>query len=37
VGCRQWGKAKSILGGGELCLEEMAQVLMGKVLAQAGD
>jgi hypothetical protein len=37
VGCRQWGKAKPILGGGELCLEETAQALMGKVQVLAGD
>jgi len=37
VGCRRWGKAKPILGGGELCLEEMAQALMGKVQEQAED
>ena len=37
VGCRRWGKAKPILGGGELCLEEMAQALMGKVRELAGD
>jgi len=35
--CRRWGKAKPILGGGELCLEEMAQALMGKVQELAGD
>jgi hypothetical protein len=37
VGCHRWGKAKPILSGGELCLEEMAQALMGKVRALAGD
>ena len=37
VGCRRWGKAKPILDGGELCLEEMAQALMGKVREPAGD
>jgi hypothetical protein len=36
VGCRRWGKAKPILGGGELCLEETAQALMGKVRELAG-
>ena len=36
MGCHRWGKAKLILGGGELCLEEMAQVLMGKVRELAG-
>jgi hypothetical protein len=36
VGCRRWGKAKPIFGGGELCLEEMAQALMGKVRELAG-
>ena len=37
VGCRRWGKAKPIFGGGGLCLEEMAQALMGKVRELAGD
>ena len=37
VVCRRWGKAKLILGGGELCLEEMVQALMGKVRELAGD
>jgi|GEM_PF-6793193 len=36
VGCRRWGRAKPILGGGELCLEEMVQAHMGKVRELAG-
>ena len=35
VVCRRWGKAKLILSGGELCLEEMVQAPMGKVLELA--
>jgi len=30
VGFRQWGEAKSIISGGDLCLEEMAQALLVK-------
>ena len=37
VDCRRWDKAKTILGGGELCLEEMAQALMGRVRELVGD
>jgi len=37
VGCRRWGKAKPILVGGELCLGEMAQALMGRVRELAED
>jgi len=37
VGFPQWGKAKSIISGGDLCLEEMAQALLVKGQEQVGE
>jgi len=37
VDCPLWAKTKSILVGGELCLEEMAPALMARAPVRAGD
>ena len=37
AGCRPWGEAKPIPGGGEQRLEEMPQVLKDRVWELAGD